>query len=377
MRLRDLFRPFGASSQDANSDRTVLPSSSPTSTALTRRPNRLKRRPTRRATAELTHVLTSSNLSVQPAHPAFHSTPDLLARPATPYLEGPMHQLSSSWTPMPTLAMRPTSREISDHSSWKSHQGSVSRGSPTRRQHEGSQTHTQLPTPRDSLQQPPGNIEPGSPAYGLRMEGLFSHELPYDSESPLSQLAAGWTHSQSHQRQSRPLPEQPSRPTRPTAHDWAANSRRGSPVSTRSEEKRASSSSQPIVVGETRRHRSPSPTGTYYIVPGGMNVIFQDEQGNEITRVGDFDGRRRRGSATSDDHVQHPQHHEDRRKARRPRDENDTRGRHQHRGSGRSRRSYSSDSESHRQRNEATVVLIDRSGRQIPIMPYGHRRPRD
>ncbi|KAF8897456.1 hypothetical protein BD779DRAFT_1667434 [Infundibulicybe gibba] len=30
----------------------------------------------------------------------------------------------------------------------------------------------------------------------------------------------------------------------------------------------------------------------YYIVPGGMNVIFQDENGNEITRVGDFGSRR-------------------------------------------------------------------------------------
>ncbi|KAG8218735.1 hypothetical protein J3R82DRAFT_4405 [Butyriboletus roseoflavus] len=31
----------------------------------------------------------------------------------------------------------------------------------------------------------------------------------------------------------------------------------------------------------------------YYIIPGGMNVIFQDEYGNEITRVGDFSGRSR------------------------------------------------------------------------------------
>ncbi|KAG9317553.1 hypothetical protein JVU11DRAFT_1759 [Chiua virens] len=31
----------------------------------------------------------------------------------------------------------------------------------------------------------------------------------------------------------------------------------------------------------------------YYIIPGGMNVIFQDEHGNEITRVGDFSGRTR------------------------------------------------------------------------------------
>jgi hypothetical protein len=31
---------------------------------------------------------------------------------------------------------------------------------------------------------------------------------------------------------------------------------------------------------------------TYYIIPAGTNVIFQDEHGNEIKRVGDFSGRR-------------------------------------------------------------------------------------
>ncbi|TFK43615.1 hypothetical protein BDQ12DRAFT_675277 [Crucibulum laeve] len=38
-----------------------------------------------------------------------------------------------------------------------------------------------------------------------------------------------------------------------------------------------------------------------YIVPAGMNVIFQDEDGNEITRVGDFDshGRPRRSRRSS------------------------------------------------------------------------------
>ncbi|OAX43890.1 hypothetical protein K503DRAFT_18052 [Rhizopogon vinicolor AM-OR11-026] len=29
----------------------------------------------------------------------------------------------------------------------------------------------------------------------------------------------------------------------------------------------------------------------YYIIPGGMSVIFQDEYGNEVARVGDFNGR--------------------------------------------------------------------------------------
>ncbi|KZT12715.1 uncharacterized protein LAESUDRAFT_12664 [Laetiporus sulphureus 93-53] len=32
---------------------------------------------------------------------------------------------------------------------------------------------------------------------------------------------------------------------------------------------------------------------TYYIIPGGAPVIFEDEEGNEITRVGDFSGNYR------------------------------------------------------------------------------------
>ncbi|KAH7887822.1 hypothetical protein F5I97DRAFT_1863077 [Phlebopus sp. FC_14] len=38
-----------------------------------------------------------------------------------------------------------------------------------------------------------------------------------------------------------------------------------------------------------RSHSKEGPI--YYIIPGGMSVIFQDEHGNEITRVGDFSGR--------------------------------------------------------------------------------------
>ncbi|KIM68612.1 hypothetical protein SCLCIDRAFT_883534 [Scleroderma citrinum Foug A] len=49
----------------------------------------------------------------------------------------------------------------------------------------------------------------------------------------------------------------------------------------------------------------------YYIVPGGMNVIFQDERGNEITRqasrVGDFNGTPRRYGRPAPFVVQDPQ----------------------------------------------------------------------
>jgi len=42
------------------------------------------------------------------------------------------------------------------------------------------------------------------------------------------------------------------------------------------------------------RHEAPYRTpDTYYIIPAGTNVIFQDENGKELTRVGDFSGRRR------------------------------------------------------------------------------------
>jgi hypothetical protein len=36
------------------------------------------------------------------------------------------------------------------------------------------------------------------------------------------------------------------------------------------------------------RSRGANPERTYYIVPPGMNVIFRDEHGNELKRVGDF-----------------------------------------------------------------------------------------
>lgn len=45
---------------------------------------------------------------------------------------------------------------------------------------------------------------------------------------------------------------------------------------------------------EPLRHVESRASDTYYIVPAGTNVIFQDEDGNEITRVGDFSGKRSR-----------------------------------------------------------------------------------
>ena len=39
--------------------------------------------------------------------------------------------------------------------------------------------------------------------------------------------------------------------------------------------------------GSHYTHRSQD-SNTYYIIPGGTNVIFQDENGNEITRLAFF-----------------------------------------------------------------------------------------
>ncbi|KAI0698928.1 hypothetical protein BC835DRAFT_1412939 [Cytidiella melzeri] len=45
-----------------------------------------------------------------------------------------------------------------------------------------------------------------------------------------------------------------------------------------------------VVVVERGRHGKKD---TYYIIPGGAPVIFEDDKGNELTRVGDFTGRYR------------------------------------------------------------------------------------
>lgn len=43
---------------------------------------------------------------------------------------------------------------------------------------------------------------------------------------------------------------------------------------------------------EPQRHIRGHIPDTYYIIPAGTNVIFQDEDGNEITRIGDFSASR-------------------------------------------------------------------------------------
>ncbi|KAJ7638735.1 hypothetical protein FB45DRAFT_410802 [Roridomyces roridus] len=93
----------------------------------------------------------------------------------------------------------------------------------------------------------------------------------YDMVSPLSELASG----------RRPADQRPLAETTPDA-----------------DHVRSTHTSHPR---QESSHRSFSPprrteSGTYYIVPAGANIVFQDAAGNEITRVGDFSGRRHRVS---------------------------------------------------------------------------------
>ncbi|KAJ6516006.1 hypothetical protein C8R45DRAFT_227509 [Mycena sanguinolenta] len=118
------------------------------------------------------------------------------------------------------------------------------------------------------------------------------------------------------------------------------------------------------------RHGSNTIDGTYYIVPPGVDVIFQDEEGNEITRVGDFKnepraGDRRRGETSH-------------RSSSRPYDEEEigherSGRRHPRSKSAEIRSSDFSDSGRSRS-NLPTIILIDRRGRQIPIMPFDFDR---
>ncbi|KAJ7700001.1 hypothetical protein B0H17DRAFT_273931 [Mycena rosella] len=117
-----------------------------------------------------------------------------------------------------------------------------------------------------------------------------------------------------------------------------------------------------------------------------MNVVFQDEDGNEITRVGDFSGRRRRISPIIvQDEYGHELYRDPQDSTLRPREE---RNHHRSRRLDESRhkpRSKSADiyRDIHPQRSGSassydrseppTIILIDRTGRQIPIMP--HDRP--
>ncbi|KAJ7781329.1 hypothetical protein B0H16DRAFT_616267 [Mycena metata] len=220
-----------------------------------------------------------------------------------------------------------------------------------------------------------------SPLFGPREQALFQDEMPYDMNvnSPLSQLASGWDTPRHIPRR---LPDPPVRdvhaaPDMLNRPETASLHSRDLPP-----EWRYSPEFKPVrrraVSPESRRNSEP----IVYIVPGGMNVVFQDEDGNEITRVGDFTGRQRATSPiivqdeygrelyrTSDIRRGEPNRRRSRRSHR------DEEGYRSPSDNPRSRSaepfgSHLSDSErSYGRSEQPTVVLIDRRGRQIPILP--------
>ncbi|KAF7313728.1 hypothetical protein HMN09_00529900 [Mycena chlorophos] len=224
---------------------------------------------------------------------AFIAHPNLLDQSAYP-----REPLAQSWTPPSALR----AREFSENGSWRSYNSNTFSGH-------------RFP----EAQQPIGQHEPTSPAFGPRMEALFMERA-----SPLSELA-DWTSAQS--RSSRPLVDVsicnarlsfallttiqlPAAP--PMAEDWSGSSRRGSIASQDAPSipepiphyRPSSPERLPAVVEARREHRDKKASrdrdkdgggspGTYYIVPAGVNVIFQDQAGREITRVGDFENQER------------------------------------------------------------------------------------
>lgn len=320
------------------------------------------------------------------ANQGFRSAPNLLA---STYCDTD-DALSRSWSPIPTLQRDSLPR--AGHSRLSE---TLSNGSLKPHDRYGSRTSSPLiaQLPLDD-QRSESIIE--SPIFGPREEGLFRDEIPYDMVSPLSQLEeSGWRESPRHILEAASpdlsVPETRDADFHHFSVKQATAERRRSPES---RSYRTVPPESSLRHDYEPRHDSHPVDGTYYIVPGGMNVVFQDEEGNEIARVGDFSGRRRKISPvivqdeyghelyrTSDIHgssvhsTPEPGRH---RSHRRQPEEAIGYDRH-HKPRSKSadlnhdRYSQRSDSEgSHRRSEPPTIILIDRTGHQVPIMPYIH-----
>ncbi|KAJ7499002.1 hypothetical protein FB451DRAFT_20617 [Mycena latifolia] len=388
MHLLNLFKAFSANSSSRDGQ-SAGPSSDPSNTSLnrmnasSRKRRRLKRRSTKQSVLwQPKEVISPQGIEIPVARKeGFRSAPNLLAET---YPEAHDTQ-SRSWSPIPTLRrdsvpMASYSRlreNLSDGGSWKSYERNASRTS----------SPMGARPPLDE-QRSESMIE--SPVFGPREEGLFRDEMPYDM------LASGWRESPRYiPRATSSDPPVPGVQEEDSPSEIAygmAGSRSKEPAA----ERRHSPQSRPLhrtVSPESslRRgyepRRSPDPVdGTYYIIPGGMNVVFQDEDRNEITRVGDFSGRRRRISPiiVQDQYGREIYRTSDVQDSSvRPRDESSRHRSHSSRpeeesGYERHRKPRSRSAELHRdrysqesQRSEPpTIILIDRTGRQIPIMPH-------
>ncbi|KAK7061650.1 hypothetical protein R3P38DRAFT_667968 [Favolaschia claudopus] len=368
MHLFNIFKAFSPNSpsQDVQSAGEGVPV--PPSPGAIRKRRRLKRRNTKPVAtpwqAEETRSLSGIRVP-DSTHEGFRSAPNLL-----------------------------TQHEMQDGSRYPTLERTYAATSPRNRLQEqferSSHDYPQTADPKHTSQWSE-NLE--TPLFAQRHEELFREEVQTEMESPLAQLAYGWPEPR--RNAPRKLPDPPvghpnrseiPRDTTSTHSKEFAPQRRNSPqptyprISTESSRRDSGSrrSSETVsphskelptewrhsphrsATPESSLHRDRSPhssravDGTYYIVPGGVNVVFQDGEGKEITRVGDFSGRRRRVSPiiVEDDH-----------------------GRELYRTSDIYPDSSSGYSGHSRSRSELpTIVLIDRTGRQIPIMPLMSER---
>ncbi|KAJ7047453.1 hypothetical protein C8F04DRAFT_8353 [Mycena alexandri] len=374
MHLFNLFKPFSvsSSSHDAQSGGETEIDVPEPSTSSSRKRRRLKRRVTKQSATgwQSTEATSLSNTRLPDvANEGFRSAPNLLDESSRPLEDAQ----SRSWSPIPTLQRHsvasPSSRlreNFSDGSSWTSYERNIS---PI-----DSPQYVEPPLDRPL---PESMVE--SPLFGPREQGLFRDEMPYDMNvnSPLSQLASGWRDTPRHIP--RRLPDPPVRdvhaaPEMLSRQEMASLHSKDLPP-----EWRHSPESKPMrrraASPESRRNSEP----IVYIIPGGMKVVFQDEDGNEITRVGDFSERRRPASPiiVQDEYGRELYRTSDIRRGEpnRRRSRRDEEGYRSPADNPRSRSaepfgSHLLDSERSYGRNESpTVVLIDRRGRLIPILP--------
>ncbi|OCH93592.1 hypothetical protein OBBRIDRAFT_832525 [Obba rivulosa] len=82
----------------------------------------------------------------------------------------------------------------------------------------------------------------------------------------------------------------PVQPYRPTTQPYKPTHRHYDQVERYNDRKPPEEYPPAVVVVEKGRHGKKD---TYYIIPGGVPVVFEDEEGNELTRVGDFSGNYR------------------------------------------------------------------------------------
>ncbi|KAF8211196.1 hypothetical protein K438DRAFT_27471 [Mycena galopus ATCC 62051] len=179
MHLFNLFKAFGANSSSQSAGEAEIGARFSNGSVPKRR--RLKRRTTKHCAPGYQPEETRSLSGIQipdARNAGFRSAPNLLTEP---------QGQDRPWSPIPTLeapsaARAPYSRlrENLDGSPLREYEQTFPADSP----------QNPNPPPDDDYS---SHIE--SPIFGPREEGLFRNEMPYDMESPLSQLASGWRES--------------------------------------------------------------------------------------------------------------------------------------------------------------------------------------